>query len=217
MSSEFAILIILLILAIFYFRRRQSARVAALTASEAPRTQADSAYELPSGYCFHPGHTWMKEQRRETARVGIDRFASNLLGKVDRIAVTGEQRWVRQGQKLITLTGECELVEMVSPVEGVITAINQEVIKDPELLSRDPYGQGWVCAIKSPEMATNRRNLVQGENTTSWMGHSLRRLKAMLAQADPAPAQDGDLPGRGVLARLSPELRKRVVNEFFVT
>ena len=159
----------------------------------------------------------MAEQGRGTGRVGIDGFAANLLGKVERIAVTGEQRWVRQGQKLITLTAGGELVEMLSPLEGVVTAINAAVIKDPELLGCDPYGEGWICAIKSPEMATERRNLVQGETSSSWMQNSLQRLRSMLAEADPALAQDGGLPSRGLLGRLSPELRRRLVNEFFLT
>lgn len=208
MSLEFVVLVVVLVLAVFYLRRRQPSR-------EKPLPTATP--EVPRGYRFHFGHTWMAEQGRDVARAGIDSFAAHLLGNVERVALIGEQRWVRQGQKLITLTSECELVEMLSPLEGVVTAINAEVIKDPELLWRDPYGQGWVCAIKSSEMAANRRNLVPGAVTSSWMQHNLQRLKAMLTQADPALAQDGGFPLRGLLGRVSPDLRRRMINEFFLT
>jgi glycine cleavage system H protein len=222
MSIGFAVTIILLMLAAFCFHRRQASRVSALMATGPPPPQKPpqpvSTFELPRGYCFHPGHTWMAEQGRDMARVGMDGLAANLIGcKAHKIAVTGEQRWVRQGQKLITVTAEGQSVELLSPLEGVVTAINPDVLNDPELALRDPYGEGWVCAIKSLEMKTNRRNLMQGSLAASWMQNSLRRLRNLLAEADPALAQDGGIPLPGALGKLSPETRKQVINEFFLT
>ncbi|HEY6939007.1 MAG TPA: hypothetical protein VI424_17740, partial [Terriglobales bacterium] len=130
MSIGWAVAILLLMLAVFFFHRRQAAQVAILTLNEAPRApQPVPAVELPAGYYFHPSHTWMAEHGKATARVGMDGFAANLVGRVQQISVVGEQRWVRQGQKLLTLAGECGTVELLSPVEGVVAAINPEVIK----------------------------------------------------------------------------------------
>lgn len=217
MSAELTLLLLLLILAAFYWVRWRPAQRVLAPAPQEPAQEPASAFAAPAGYCFHPGHTWMAEQGHAVARVGIDALAVRLLGKVERIAVLGEQRWVRQGQKLITLIGGGELVEMLSPLEGVVTAINPQVIQNPEWLLRDPYGEGWVCAMKSPEMETNRRNLVLEASSSGWMRHSLRRLTSLLGEADPQLAQDGGQPAAGLLARLSPGLRRRVVKEFFLT
>ncbi len=218
MSFGWAVAILLLMLAVFYFRRRQAAQVATLMQNEPARAQpqAVSGPELPSGYYFHPGHTWMAEHGEATARVGMDGFVANFLGSVQHITVVGEQRWVRQGQKLMTVTGSCETIELLSPLEGVVAAVNPEVIKDPGLAVRDPYQQGWVCQIKSSEMETNQRNLMQGPLAARWMDNSFQQLKSMLAEADPALAQDGGLPLPGAFHRLSPERRKQVVKEFFL-
>jgi hypothetical protein len=48
------------------------------------------------------------------------------------------------------------------------------------------------------------------------MENCFKQLKSMLAEVDPALAQDGGLPLRGALSRLSPEGRKRMVKEFFL-
>jgi glycine cleavage system H lipoate-binding protein len=223
MSIAFAVLILLLAIAVFYFRWRQGSRVAAIASTAEPGVlppqppiQSPAAeYDVPPGYCFHLGHTWMAEQGREMARVGLDSFAANLLGRVERITVRGEQRWVRQGQKLMTLTWDGETFEMLSPLEGVVTAINPEVSCNPQIVLKDPYKAGWVCTIKSPEMETNRRNLVQGALAASWMHNNVERLKRMIG--DPDLGQDGDVPMAGLLARLSPEARKQVVSEFLLT
>lgn len=218
MSIGWAVAIVLLMLAAFYFRRRQAAQIAALTQSEPPRAHSQplSGVDLPSGYCFHPGHTWMAQQGKATARVGLDGFAANLMGSVQHISVVGEQRWVRQGQKLMTLT-DCETIELLSPLEGVVAAINPEVIKDPGLAVHDPYGEGWVCQVRSPEMETNQRNLMHGPLAARWLENSFKQLKSMLAEADPALAQDGGLPLPGAFKRLSPERRKQLVKEFFLS
>jgi len=218
-SIGWAVAILLLMLAVFYFRRRQAAQVATLLPSDAPRAHPKpvSAVELPGGYFFHPSHTWMAEHGTGMARVGLDTFAANVIGNVQHIAVVGEQRWVRQGQKLITLTGPCETIEMFSPLEGVVAAINPAVIRDPGLALRDPYGKGWVCQIKSWEMETNRRNLMHGSMAARWLENSFTQLKSMLAEADPVLAQDGGLPLHGAFSRLSPQQRKQLVKEFFLS
>jgi len=223
MSTGFAVLMLLLTAAVFYFRWRQACAVAVLTAADLPPAQPQPCspaaeageLDLPSGYRFHLGHTWMAEQGREMAHVGLDSFAARLLGKMERISVIGEQRWVRQGQKLMTVSGNGETVDLLSPLEGVVTAINPEVIRNPQLAFEDPYNAGWICAIKSPEMETNRRNLVQSALAAKWMHDSMQRLKTMLA--DPALAQDGGMPQSGLLSRLGTEMRRRVVSEFFLT
>jgi len=151
------------------------------------------------------------------ARVGLDAFAANVIGNVQQIVVVGEQRWVRQGQKLITLTGPCETIEMFSPLEGVVAAINPAVIRDPGLALHDPYGKGWVCQIKSSEMETNRRNLMHGSMAARWLENSFTQLKSMLAEADAVLAQDGGLPLHGAFSRLSPQQRKQLVKEFFLS
>jgi glycine cleavage system H lipoate-binding protein len=218
-SIGWAVAILLLMVAVFYFRRRQAAQVATLLPSDAPpaHPQPVSAVELPGGYFFHPSHTWMAKHGNAVARVGLDGFAANLIGPVQQISVVGEQRWVRQGQKLMTVTSDYETIEMLSPLEGVVAAINPDVVKDPGLAIRDPYNQGWVCQIKSSEMETNQRNLMQGPLAARWIEGSFQQLKSVLAGADPVLAQDGGLPLHGAFSRLNPERRKQLVKEFFLS
>ena len=219
MPIGWAVAILLLMLAVFYFRRRQAAQVAILLHSESPRAQAQPIYAvaLPGGYYFHPSHTWMAEHGTALARVGLDGFAANLMGRVQQISVVREQRWVRQGQKLMIVTSDYETIEMLSPLEGVVAAINPDVLKDPGLAIRDPYNEGWVCQIKSSEMETNERNLIQGALAERWLENSFQQLKSVLAEADPVLAQDCGQLLPGAFSRLSAQRRKQLVKEFFLS
>jgi glycine cleavage system H lipoate-binding protein len=220
MSILFVLLMFLLVMSInyFYVRTRQQviAQPQAWAGPQAARMQREYGFSIPENYCFHPGHTWVLKEGGENARVGIDSFAANLLGTIEHIDVIGLNRWVRQGQKLVTIRSGGQNFELVSPVEGVVMAVNKDAAQDPGLIARDPYQSGWIAIVKSPDLVTNKKNLVQGGMVAPWLQNSVTRLNGMVAQLAPTMAADGGLPLSGLLARVAPELREKLAKEFFL-
>jgi glycine cleavage system H lipoate-binding protein len=178
--------------------------------------EREYGFQIPQDYSFHPGHTWALKEGAESARVGLDSFATHLLGQIDGIEVMGQSRWIRQGQKLMTIRAGGASIDVLSPVEGVITALNSDAIKDPSMITRDPYKDGWIAIVKSPDLPVNQKNLVQGAMVAPWLQNNVTRLNAMLAQTSPALAQDGGLPLSGLLGRVPQDLRQKLVKEFFL-
>jgi glycine cleavage system H lipoate-binding protein len=217
MSILFVLLMFLLVMSISYFRTRQEVVAEVRPGPQAPRMQREYGFSIPDGYCFHPGHTWVMRERSENARVGVDSFAANLLGKIDHVEVAGVNRWVRQGQKLVTLKSGGVAYDLVSPVEGVVTAVNKDAIDDPSAIARDPYQNGWLAVVKSPDLAMNQKNLVQSGMVAPWLQNSVTRLNGMVSQLAPTMAADGGLPMAGLLTRVEPELREKLAKEFFLT
>jgi len=221
MSILFVLLTFLLILTVMYFRRPQESAnqlsVAPTKKISPPLMLKQAGFEVPQDYSFHPGHTWVVDEGRQNARVGIDAFASNLFGKIDSIELADLNRWVRQGQALCTITHDGRNVDLLSPVEGVLVSVNHEVLKNPNLIVDDPYRNGWLCVIKAPEMATNVKNLLTGPIVLPWMQNSLARLGAMVQQLNPALAQDGGLPVKGLLFQVDATIQAQLAKEFFLT
>lgn len=220
MSILFVLLMFLLVMSISYFRSR--AEVVAATQAEAiamppaPFMQRAEGFSIPEGYAFHPGHTWVTSEGGENARVGLDSFAANLLGKIDHVDVTAANRWIRQGQKLVTLVSGGQSFDLVSPVEGVVTAINKDLAHDPNLLANQPYQAGWIAMIKSPDLNLNKKNLVQGAMVAPWLQNNVTRLNGMVGQLAPTMAADGGLPLPGLMVRVTPEVREKLAKEFFL-
>ena len=221
MSILFVLLTFLLIITVTYFRRpaEEGMQVQPEVPSrpKMPVMAKNAGFEIPTGYEFHPGHTWVCDEGRQNARVGMDQFAAQLFGKIERIETVELNRWVRQGQKLWTVTQNGRSVDMLSPIEGVVVSLNHKVIKDPSTLSTDPYKEGWVCVVKSPDLQTNMKNLIQGPLVAPWMQNTLSRLSALATQYAPALAQDGGTPIHGLLAQVDPATQERIVQEFFLT
>ncbi|HXZ78624.1 MAG TPA: glycine cleavage system protein H [Terriglobales bacterium] len=222
MSILFVLLTFLVIMTVTYFTRRgiqptvTAHRSKELEVAASPVLIKEGGFEIPKGYCFHPGHTWVYDEGRQNARVGIDSFAANLFGKLDGVEIAGMNRWVRQGQKICTLTSGEVTADLLSPIEGVVVSINHEVQKDPQLITNDPYKDGWLCVIKSPEMNVNLKNLLQGSLISSWLQNSTRRLQSFAAPLGAATA-DGGLPVAGILARVKPETRQKMIHEFLLS
>ncbi len=220
MSILFVLLTFLLIISVRYFIEPKGEPVLEaeiVTKPRPPLVKREYGFEIPQGYCFHLGHMWVTKEGTEDERVGVDKFAADLLGKIDHIDVCGADRWVRQGQKLITLTSDGTSVDLLSPVEGVVMAINNDVLREPSLVTNDPYQNGWIAMVKAPDYKVNQRNLIQGSMVAPWMQNSVSRLGAMLSAASPALAQDGGAPIGGLLLRLTPDMRRQVVKEFLLT
>ena len=221
MSILFVLLTFLLILSIMYFRRPEAPALVVQPASfqkiAVPKMLRMADVQVPQEYAFHPGHTWVHNEGHQNARVGVDAFASDLFGQIDAVEVTELNRWVRQGQRLCTLKHGQDTVDLLSPVEGVVISLNHEVLKNPSLITSDPYRNGWVCVVKAPELSTNTKNLLQGSIVSAWIENSLVRVRGIMQQLNPALAQDGGLPIKGMLFQVDSGLRHQLTKEFFLT
>jgi len=176
-----------------------------------------SGFKVPENVRYHTGHTWALSESRELVRVGQDDFASKLVGKIDSIALPQRGRWVRQGQKIWTIFRDGKSVDMVSPIEGTVTAINEAVIKDPELARKDPYGEGWLLTVQAPDSKINFRNLMGGTLARLWTESSALQLRNRMPMLAGALAQDGGEAVDDLTANMPGEDWATVTREFFLS
>jgi glycine cleavage system H protein len=135
---------------------------------------------------FHPGHSWVLHEGRQLERVGADELAVQVAGPIEKVELPQPGRWVRQGQKAWAFYAGGERIEMVSPAEGEVAEINPEVLKDPSLISKDPYGRGWLMTVHVPDEESVERNLLPAELVPTWMEESRKKV----ADSDPKSSRD---------------------------
>jgi len=220
-----ATFIAFLMIDFFYFRKpvAQPLKVAAPEPGMAPRLQPAvvAGFEVPENLRYHPGHTWALSEGSNLARVGLDDFAARLIGKIERIILPQRDRWIRQGQTLLTVYRDGGKAEIVSPMEGIIANVNEAVVRDPSLALRDPYGEGWLVTVQSPDAKTSFRNLLGGAVARKWMEEAVQRLLARIPVVAGEPAlalaQDGGLAVRDLIAHLPDQDWTELTREFFLS
>jgi glycine cleavage system H protein len=177
-----------------------------------------AGFRVPENLRYHAGHSWALSESRDLVRVGLDDFASKLVGKIDNITLPQRGRWVRQGQKIWTIFHDGKSVDMVSPIEGTVSDINEAVVKDPELARKDPYGEGWLLTVQAPDAKTNFRNLLGGMLARVWTEESALRLrKRMPIAMASALAQDGGVAVDDITQHLPDEDWAALTKEFFLS
>jgi hypothetical protein len=106
---------------------------------------------------------------------------------------------------------------MLSPVEGEVAEVNAEVVADPGLLRRDPYGRGWLMTVAVHDEDVVLRNLLPAGMVRGWLREAAERLYARQRPLAGAVAADGGRPVDDVMAELPDESWKKTAEEFFLT
>jgi len=174
-------------------------------------------FAVPENLRYHPGHTWALSESPNLVRVGMDDFASKLTGKLENITLPQRGQWIRQGQKMCTIHRDGCAVDMVSPIEGTVSDVNQAVAQDPKLALRDPYGEGWLLTVQAPDAKTSFRNLLGGALARWWTEESASRLQRRMPMALGALAQDGGVAVDNVSTQIPDQEWLPLAKEFFLS
>ncbi len=106
---------------------------------------------------------------------------------------------------------------MVSPIEGSISDVNESVARDPKLAQRDPYGEGWLVTVQSPDAKTNFRNLIGGAMARWWTEESSGRLQRRMPMFAGALAQDGGVAVGNLAEQIPDQEWVSITKEFFLS
>ncbi len=222
MTVLLVLLTVVILLLVDYYRTRHVVTRPAVqhAAAQPPRPVPTivNGFHVPQNLLFHIGHTWALSESPNLVRVGMDDFASRLFGKIVHLTLPQRGQWVRQGQKIVSMERDGNTYEMLSPIEGTITDVNDEVLKQPDLARGDPYGEGWLLKVNAPDPKTCFRNLLGGSLARWWTEEATARLqRRMPGVLATAMAQDGGLAVENLTSPLSKGDRELLAHEFFLT
>ncbi len=148
-------------------------------------------YRLPEGHFFHLGHAWARVEAGGRIRVGLDDFSMKLFGPVDAIELplTGEElKFSETGLEFKRLG---KAASVLSPIAGVVTAVNQEITKDPTIVKHEPYNEGWLMVLDPADMKKNLKNLLYGKESTEWLHAEHQKLVEMVSEVGMTYADGG--------------------------
>lgn len=116
---------------------------------------------FPAEVLYHKEHTWAKLEGGRV-KVGISDFAQDQLGDLVFVELPQVGEAIRQGK----VFGQAESAKAVSslymPISGTIIAVNSEIADSPEMVNKDPYGNGWLIVVE-PESLIEMDGLMTNE------------------------------------------------------
>ena len=179
------------------------ARPAAVSAS------AGLPWIVPRGFHLSEGHTWSRPDSSVGVRVGADALLAHALGSVEKVVAPKLGELVRAGQPLFSLEYKGRRLEVPSSITGQVVALNPGLVKRPDLVAKDPYGSGWICAVTPTQPDHGSEGMRADEKAVVWLEEEFHRFREFLSLhfspdlAVNATYPDGGLPSLGSLNQLS--------------
>ncbi len=172
-------------------------------------------FKIPQGYYLHRGHAWMKLEEGSEVRVGLDDFSLRLLGPLDRIESPLVGKEVSQGVGGIKINRGEYKAEVLSPVSGVVTAINHKLMEDGRMAGTDPYTEGWVMRIHSNSLRDDIKHLLIGNETGEYIKNEVRSLHNVIEEEAGPLAADGGLLTEDIFGKI-PQLKWDKLTKLFL-
>jgi glycine cleavage system H protein len=115
----------------------------------------------PDDLLYHTAHDWARIDGDE-ATFGITWYAQDSLGDVVVFLQPEVGQHVTAGKTYAELESVKAVSEIIAPLSGEITAVNDAVVSTPELVNDEPYGAGWLIRVRMSNPA-EKDELVDSE------------------------------------------------------
>ena len=106
---------------------------------------ADETY--PDELKYHQEHDWARIDGEE-ATFGITWYAQDQLGEVVFFDPPEVGTTISKDQPYAEVESVKAVSDVVAPLSGEITEINDALSSSPEQINEDPYGEGWMVKIR---------------------------------------------------------------------
>lgn len=102
--------------------------------------------ELREGLLYSRSHEWVKEEGEEVL-IGLTDYAQSELGDLVFINLPEEGDEVTTGESFADVESVKAVSDVYSPVTGVVSAVNEELLDAPESINEAPY-DAWFVRVK---------------------------------------------------------------------
>jgi glycine cleavage system H protein len=105
---------------------------------------------IPDGLRYTKDHEWAKLEGNR-ARIGITDFAQSELTDVVYVELPPIGKTVKQGEPFGTVESVKAVSEIFAPIGGKVVEVNKALADKPEIVNKDPYGEGWMVVLEVTE------------------------------------------------------------------
>jgi glycine cleavage system H protein len=119
--------------------------------------------EVPDTYHYTREHEWLKLEDDGNITIGITDHAQEALGELVFVETPEAGSQFAAGDAIAVVESVKAASDIYCPVGGEVTAANESLADEPELVNSSPYENGWVFRLR-PDNATALEELMNAED-----------------------------------------------------
>lgn len=120
---------------------------------------------VPAELKYTSDHEWIRIEG-DIATIGITDYAQSELGDVVFVELPEIEEEFAQGDVAATIEAVKTVADVLIPISGTITAVNEALDDTSELINQDAYGDGWILKIKIAD-SSELDNFMSAEDYTA--------------------------------------------------
>ncbi len=104
--------------------------------------------DVPKDRLYASNHMWITILGKDIAILGMTSYARDCMRGILSIELPKLGKRIRQNDNIVTVETAKAILDIFSPLSGVILEVNEELKDNPTLLGKDPHGSGWIAKLK---------------------------------------------------------------------
>jgi len=105
-------------------------------------------FKLPEDRLYSENHLWIKKKKKKLVRIGLTDYFSLKNLEIIEIDLPEEEEEFEKDEIFGSIETVEEVFDLIMPVSGKITRVNEKVLEDIDILNEDPYDEGWLLEIE---------------------------------------------------------------------
>jgi len=125
-------------------------------------------------YTKNGAHLWLKLEK-DSIKIGMDAFAAMMTGIISFITVN--KKAAKSGESIGSFESAKYISKLYSPVSGKIIEINDNVLKDPSKINKNPY-ISWIFKIEPDDKKNKSKFIIEDKDKISnWITEEIKKLE----------------------------------------
>lgn len=127
-------------------------------------------YDIPEDLLYTKDHEWLRTIGDNQAEVGVTHYAAEMLHDIVFVTLPSIGTRLEGGRAAATVESVKSVSDVMAPVGGKVTAVNEDLAQHPETINQDPYGRGWFFRIEASAFDSEKTRLMTPANYARFVG-----------------------------------------------
>lgn len=129
---------------------------------------SETKFQVPDGLYYSKDHEYAKVEGSRV-RVGITDYAQESLHDVVYVELPQLQKEVKQSVSIGAVESVKAASDLFAPVSGKVLEVNKRLEDEPELVNKDPYGEGWIAVIEPSGLKEDLAKLMDAQKYSEYL------------------------------------------------
>jgi len=109
-------------------------------------------FAIPGGVFISKNHCWANINQDGTVKVGIDDFATKIIGNISDIDLPNLGMELKKGQTAFSIKQGYRSIAFKSPLTGQVAKVNHDLLENLEILNITPYENNWIFSMDADNL-----------------------------------------------------------------